>query len=70
MDGLVDAGFVIIGGPVGEDGALLLVHAHDEIEIHTRMREDPWRRSQLLRVGAVEPWQIWLDSRAEPADGA
>lgn len=66
MDGLVDTGFVIIGGPVGEDGALLLVHAHDETEIRTRMSDDPWWRSELLHVGLIEPWQIWLDGRATP----
>ena len=65
MDGLVDTGFVIIGGPIGEDGALLLVRAHDEAEIHARMRDDPWHRSQLLTVGVVEPWRIWLDGRAD-----
>lgn len=66
MDGLVDVGFVIIGGPVGEDaGALLLVEARDEREIHSRMSEDPWAQSELLRVGVVEPWTIWLDGRAE-----
>jgi hypothetical protein len=59
MDRFVEIGFVLIGGPVGDDaGALLPVEAGDEGEIRTRMAEDPWAGSQLLEVGLVEPWKI------------
>jgi hypothetical protein len=67
MDELVAAGFVIIGGPVGDNaGALLLVEARDETEIRTRLSRDPWARAQLLQVGPIDRWQLWLDSRANP----
>jgi hypothetical protein len=64
MDGLVDDGFVILGGPL-DDGqhALLMVEAGDEQEVAARMGEDPWAPLGLLRIGALERWSIWLDSR-------
>ena len=64
MDGLVDNGFIIVGGPVG-DGAQTLhaVEAADEDEIRARLARDPWASAGLLRVGAIEPWAFWLDGR-------
>lgn len=43
MDGLVDDGFVILGGPIGDgERVLLVVEATDERAIKTRLGEDPW----------------------------
>jgi uncharacterized protein YciI len=65
MDGLVDDGLIILGGPVadGRQGALLLAEAADEREIAARLGEDPWAALGLLRVGTVQPWALWLDRR-------
>lgn len=63
MDSLVDDGFVIIGGPAGDDRALLAVEAVDEEAIRSRMSGDPWLPMGLLHVGAVQEWQLWLDGR-------
>ncbi len=42
MDGLVDDGFVILGGPVGDgEQTLHAVEAADENEIEARLAEDP-----------------------------
>ena len=62
MDGLVDDGFVILGGPLST-GAQLAVEAAGEEEIRARLSGDPWAPARLLCVGAVEPWPLWLDSR-------
>jgi uncharacterized protein len=64
MDGLVDDGFLIIGGPIG-DGAQTLhaVEATDEDEVRARFAADPWAAAGLLRLSSVEPWALWLDSR-------
>ncbi len=64
MDALVDDGFVILGGPL-DDGqhVLLMVEAGDEGEVAARMGQDPWALLGLLRIGALERWSIWLDSR-------
>lgn len=64
MDGLVDAGFLIVGGPLGAgDRSLHLIEAEDELEIRARFGEDPWATAGLLRVGSIEPWALWLDGR-------
>jgi uncharacterized protein YciI len=67
MDGLVDDGFIILGGPVG-DGAesLHVVDAADRGDIEERLAADPWATAGLLRIGVIEPWALWLDSRADP----
>jgi uncharacterized protein YciI len=64
MDGLVDDGFIILGGPVG-DGAktLHVVQAADEDEVRARLARDPWASAGLLRTGTIERWLLWLDSR-------
>ena len=64
MDGLVDDGFIILGGPVGDgEQTLHAVQAADEDEIRARLARDPWASAGLLRVGTIEPWALWLDSR-------
>jgi len=64
MDGLVDDGFIILGGPVGAgEETLHVVEAADEKEIRARLAADPWAQAGLLRVGRIEPWALWLDSR-------
>jgi hypothetical protein len=66
MDGLVEDGFVIVGGPVGSgDRVLLLVEADDEEEIERRLAADPWLPG-VLRIESIEPWSLWLGTpRAE-----
>jgi uncharacterized protein YciI len=69
MDGLVEDGFVVLGGPV-DDGeqTLHLIEAADEGEIRARLRQDPWAEDGLLRIGTIERWALWLDVR--PRDPA
>jgi uncharacterized protein YciI len=64
MDGLVDDGFVVLGGPIGDgERVLLVVEASDEGEIEARFAADPWLPMGILRIEKIEPWTIWLDSR-------
>ncbi len=66
MDALVDDGFVILGGPVGDgEQSLHVVKAADENEVKERLADDPWATAGLLQVATIEPWALWLDSRAE-----
>jgi uncharacterized protein YciI len=70
MDGLVDDGFIVVGGPLGPgDRTLHLVQADDEAEIRARMAGDPWAGADLLVVGSVEPWALWLDGRGNGKAG-
>ena len=64
MDALVDDGLVIMGGPVGDgQQALLVMEAASAAEIQERFAGDPWVVMNLLRVGLIQPWLIWLDGR-------
>jgi uncharacterized protein YciI len=68
MDGLVEDGFIILGGPVGQgEQTLHVVEAADENEIEARLAEDPWALAGLLRIGSIESWALWLDSRPRTA---
>jgi uncharacterized protein YciI len=62
MDTLVDEGFIVLGGPVGEgDGhsALLVVEAESEAAVRARLAEDPWGED-MLETDSIEPWTIFL----------
>jgi uncharacterized protein YciI len=68
MDRLVDDGFVIIGGPIGDGGRTMhAIEAESEDAIRTRLAEDPWAPLGILKVGRIEPWQLWLDGRSRPS---
>lgn len=61
MDLLVEEGFVVLGGPVGEgDGEnVLLVLDGSEAEIRARLADDPWV-DELLTIETVKLWSVWL----------
>lgn len=64
MDALADDGVIIVGGPLGDGSSTLhAVEATGEDEIRTRFEADPWALAGLLRIGSVQPWALWLDSR-------
>jgi hypothetical protein len=64
MDGLVDDGFIILGGPLGNgERTLHVVEAAGEQEIRARLSKDPWASRDMLRVGRIESWVLWLDGR-------
>jgi uncharacterized protein YciI len=68
MDALVEEGFIVLGGPIGEgdgDHTLLVVDADDETAIRTRLAEDPWFDG-ILSIESIRPWCVWL--RPSPAD--
>ena len=61
MDGLVDDGVVILGGPVGNgEQTLHVVEAAHEHEVRMRFAQDPWASAGLLQIGTIEPWALWL----------
>ena len=64
MDGLVDDGFILLGGPLeGEREVLHVVSAGSKEEIERRLAEDPWTPSGMLRTVSAERWTILLDGR-------
>ena len=60
MDELVDAGFILLGGPVADELRVFhAVRARDEDEIRTTLGRDPWSGSHLV-IEAIEPWTVRL----------
>jgi hypothetical protein len=67
MDGLAEAGFIVLGGPLGDGSQFMhVVDADGEEEIERRLAADPWAPMQLVRTRSIEPWKILL-AREEPA---
>ena len=64
MDRLVDEGFVLLGGPIGDGEEILLaVEAASEDAVRSRLGADPWAPAGLLGIGRIRPWTVWLDGR-------
>jgi uncharacterized protein len=64
MDGLVEEGFVVLGGPIeGDREVLLVVDAPSEEAVHDRLAQDNWTANGMLRTVSVEGWTIFLDGR-------
>ena len=63
MNGLVDAGFIILGGPLSDEHRVAhVVEAESEDEIRNTLARDPWSGTHLV-VDTVDPWTIRLDGR-------
>ena len=63
MDGLVDAGFLVLGGPLADEQRVVhVVEAESEDAIRATLARDPWSESHL-RIDSIDPWTIRLDSR-------
>jgi hypothetical protein len=61
MDALAERGFVVLGGPLGDDKAMLVCDAPDEQTIQETFAADPWGED-VLETASVEPWTIRLDA--------
>jgi uncharacterized protein YciI len=63
MNGLVDDGFIILGGPLGDEHRVVhAVEAESEEEVRATFARDPWSETHV-RLDVVEPWTIVLDAR-------
>jgi uncharacterized protein YciI len=61
MDALVDEGFVVLGGPLGDGtNVLLIINTESEQTIEARLADDPWTPMGLLRTVKIERWEILL----------
>jgi uncharacterized protein YciI len=61
MNGLVDEGFVVLGGPLGDEHRVVhVVEAESEDAIRATLARDPWSGSHLV-VDAIDQWTIRLD---------
>jgi uncharacterized protein YciI len=63
MDGLLDEGFVVLGGPLGDEYHVVhVVEAESEAAVRSAFAADPWSETHL-RVDSIDPWTIRLDGR-------
>jgi hypothetical protein len=63
MDRLVEDGFIVLGGPLGDEYRVAhVVEAESEAAIRDRLARDPWSETHL-QVGSIDPWTIRLDGR-------
>jgi hypothetical protein len=63
MDGLVDDGFIVLGGPLTNLRVAHAVDAESEDEVRATWATDPWSESHLV-IESIEPWTIRLDGRS------
>ena len=63
MDGLVDAGVVVLGGPLADEHRVVLtVVAESEAAVRATLALDPWSETHL-RVDTIDAWTVRLDGR-------
>jgi len=63
MDGLVDAGFILLGGPLADDDRVVhAVEAESDDAVRATLARDPWSETHL-EVDTIDPWTIRLDRR-------
>ena len=63
MDGLVNDGFIVLGGPLGDEHRVAhAVEAESEDAVRATLARDPWSGSHLV-VASVDPWTVRLDAR-------
>ncbi len=63
MDGLVDTGFVVLGGPlVDEHRVVLAVESESEDAVRATLVRDPWTGTHLV-TDTIDAWTIRLDGR-------
>jgi len=63
MDELVDAGFIILGGPLADEHkVVLVVEAESPDAVLGTLGRDPWSGSHLV-VDTIDSWTIRLDGR-------
>ena len=63
MDGLVDSGFIVLGGPLADEHRVAhAVEAESEDVVRATLARDPWSESHLV-IDTIDPWTIRLDGR-------
>src|ERR671925_588868 len=55
MDGLVDDGFLVLGGPLGDEHRVVhAVEAESEDAVRATLARDPWSETHL-RIETIDP---------------
>jgi hypothetical protein len=60
MDDLVDAGFIVLGGPLADDRRVAhAIEADSEDTVRATLARDPWSGSHLV-IDTITPWTVRL----------
>jgi uncharacterized protein YciI len=63
MDGLVEDGFIVLGGPLADEERVAhVIEADSEQAVRATLARDPWSNTHLV-IDSIEPWTLRLDSR-------
>lgn len=68
MNALVDDGFVVLGGPIGDGTrhrARLIVESSTEQAVRDRLADDPWAQMGLLTIESIEEWEVLLSNEPD-----
>lgn len=66
MDGLVEDGFIVLGGPLADEERVAhVIEADSEQAVRETLARDPWSNTHLV-IDSIEPWTLRLDSRRTP----
>ena len=64
MDAIFETGVIVLGGPFADGtGSLVIVAADSAEQVREMYRNDPWTTEDVLLVGDVREWTIFLDGR-------
>ena len=62
IDNLVEDGFMVMGGPLSDEGgAMIIVSADSEQAVRDRLKDDPWTTHGILQLESVRRWEIFVD---------
>jgi len=63
MDGLVDEGFIVLGGPLADERRVAFaIEAESEDAVRATLAPDPWTDTHLV-IDSIDAWTIRLDGR-------
>jgi uncharacterized protein YciI len=72
MNSLAEDGVVLFAGPLagseqGRIRVLLIAKAESEDEIHQRLADDPWAKTDRIVTVNAEPWSLLVGTERLPA---
>jgi uncharacterized protein YciI len=70
VNGLVDEGFLLLGGPLGDGNpyrAMVIVDASSPADVEARLDEDPWTTAEVLLTKTIDRWEVLAGELASPA---
>jgi uncharacterized protein YciI len=60
MDELVEDGFIVLGGPLGDEQRVVhAIEAESEEAVRATLERDPWNGSHLV-IDTIDPWTVRL----------